>query len=114
MSDETTTELMQQYEDEQPTEDMEPLPPETMELLPNVAYLCIYEASLGEIGIEFNHTPGALSPTVQQTALGLFKFLSTEEGRNIAFEAGASLEQPEVIDNDISTTNSDAGHRDKS
>jgi hypothetical protein len=51
---------------------------------------------------------------VQQTALGLFKFLSTEEGRNIAFEAGASLEQPEVIDNDISTTNSDAGHRDKS
>ena len=72
---------------------------ETMDLLPNVAYIGIYEDTLGEIGIEFNYTPGTLSPTVQQTALGLYNFLSTEEGRKMVFEAGASFEQPKVLNN---------------
>ena len=73
---------------------------ETMEILPNVAYIGIYEDDLGEIGIEFNYTPGTLSPAVQQTALGLYQFLSTEEGRKMVFNAGASFEQPEVSNND--------------
>ena len=73
---------------------------ETMEILPNVAYIGIYEDDLGEIGIEFNYTPGTLSPAVQQTALGLYHFLSTEEGRKTVFNAGVSFEQPEVLDND--------------
>lgn len=80
---------------------------ETMELLPNVAYIGIYEDELGEIGVEFNYTPGTLSPAVQQTALGLYQFLSTKEGRDAVFKAGVSFEQPEVPNNDISTTNTD-------
>jgi|TARA_Y100000310_G_scaffold146443_1_gene145783 hypothetical protein len=73
--------------------------PEMMELLPNVAYLGIYEDTRGEIGIEFNYTPGTLSPAVQQTVLGLYQFLSTEEGRKAVFDAGDSFEQPKVPNN---------------
>jgi hypothetical protein len=69
---------------------------ETMDMLPNVAYIGVYEAELGEIGIEFNYTPGTLSPIVEQTALGLYQFLSTEEGRRMVFDAGANFKQPEV------------------
>jgi hypothetical protein len=72
---------------------------DTMEVLPNVAYIGIYEAELGEIGIEFNYTPGTLSPIVQQTALGLYQFLSTEDGRKMIFDAGVDFKQPEVPDN---------------
>ena len=72
---------------------------DTIEVLPNVAYIGIYEAELGEIGIEFNYTPGTLSPIVQQTALGLYKFLSTEEGRKMIFDSGVDFKQLEVPDN---------------
>lgn len=58
---------------------------ETMELLPNVAYLGIFQGEHEELGVELNFDEEHISPEVKGLALSLYKALGTEEGRELIF-----------------------------